>query len=407
MEEFHALFVLLCVFSNVCRVSPWQQQYGDPRSTNHVKFTGSRFTIGWNYTSDPWVSLESPAVTTTGVIFIPGRAYLIAVGPNGTLLWKTGIAPNGNAYQTNVLFDESTNLVIIGTSWVEQNTFFMIAAVDVTSGQVVWKSQQNEFYHATTLSISPFSEAVFVGGFDHHTFGAVHIKDGHLLWKRRDVKNLGLFMQTKVSHDGKTVFLPTDPWDGFEGKGRLIAYGTEWPLIKRWYADVGFTAGGLFASSWEIVFGSVGGGGGPEGDTVFAISLDNGTVLWNIPSFCNSHQTSGPSVDFEGNVYFNCGNQVISLDKKGNLRWASKIFGNATANSVTSPSLHPSGVLYFIHNNHTSLIALSTSTGDLVGSYNIENLGYLEPPILLGDSFIYLIGIFGNSIRVYSILMHV
>jgi hypothetical protein len=405
IHSVNSLLLLLFACSNVEKGFAWLQQYGDPRSSNYHEFTGSHFSVGWNYTSDAWVSLESPAVTSAGIIFLPGRAYLTAINPNGTVLWKTGIAPNGNAYQTNVLFSESYKLVVIGTSWVDQYTFFMLAAVDIASGQVVWKSQQNDFYHATTLSISPYTEAVYVGGFDHQTFGAVHIKDGRLLWKRNFVLKLGIFMQTKVSADGERVLLPTDPWDGFEGKGRLIAYGTKWPLMEHWYADVGFDAGGLFACSDEVVFGSVGEGGGPYGQSIFAIDVHNGTVLWNFHSYCRSPQTSGPSVDGDGNVYYNCGNQVISLDKIGNLRWSSAEFGNATANSVTSLSIHPHGIVYFIHNNHTMMAALSTSSGRLIRSYSIENLGYLEPPILLGDSFVYLVGLFGNSVRIHSVEM--
>ena len=390
---------------SIISTSAWLQQYGDAQSSCYAPFDGA-FAVNWNYTTDPFSSLQSPAISPDGTIFIPGRAYVMAVSVQGKLLWNTGVAPDGDAYQTNVLYLDILQLVVVGTSWVLHDNYFMLVAMDAKTGKVVWKSQHNDLFHATTLSISPLTLAVYVGGFDQQVFAGVNVKDGSLLWKQTDIPNLGIFMQTKVSGDGKVVFLPTDPFDGFSGKGRMYAYTAESPGKVLWFADVGFSAGGQFASSNDILHGSVGGGGGLYGMTIFGIAITNGSVLWNTPSCC-SGQTSGPAVDKAGNAYYNCGNRLFSVDAQGRLRWVSAPLGNATLNSVTSPAVHRSGFVFFIHNDHSTLYALSSSTGELLYTYRIPVLGYTEPPMLLGDAIIYLSGLSDNSVCVYSLRMFI
>ena len=292
----------------------WTQQYGDAFSSNYVDYQGPAYT-GWNYTTDPFVSQSSPSVSRlNGVMFYPLRAYMIALAPNGTVLWKTGVAPNGEAYLTNTVYSEVHDLVVVGASWVEQRTFFQVVAVRGSNGDVAWTSTQNNLYHATTISISTVADAVYVAGFDHSTFSGLRLADGMLLWRKPFIPDVGIFMQTKVgpapsnsamadSKSKEMVLLPTDPWDGFEGKGNLLSYGTSKPGLHLWHSNLGFTAGGLFAFSTQgMIFGRDGGGGGAQGQQMFGIHTLNGSVVFNGAGYCAS--VSGPAVDSEGYAYY-------------------------------------------------------------------------------------------------------
>ena len=227
----------------------WTQQYGDPSSSSYTQYTGDGFKPGWNFTTQPFVSQTSPCVDQYGVIYYPLRANIVAIAPSGAVKWKASVSPNGNSYLTNVLFSNRHSFVIVGSSWVEQETFFQIVALYVNNGSVAWTSTQNELYHATTMSISVNADAVYVAGYDLKSFAAVSLVDGKLIWKKANIYQVGIFMQTKVGpsvvryptgrgvveermtkggreSQQEVVLLPTDPWDGFEGKGRLFAYNS-------------------------------------------------------------------------------------------------------------------------------------------------------------------------------------
>ena len=75
--------------------------------------------------------------------------------------------------------------------------------------------------------------------------------------------------------------------------------------------------------------------------------------------------------------------------------------------STPSPSLHPKGIVYFIYSNATAsfITSLSTKDGSRIKEYSVVQLGYLEPPIIVGDSFMYLVGFLGSAIQMYPLLL--
>eukprot|EP00731_Ephydatia_muelleri_P034084 Em0047g3a len=316
-----------------------------------------------------------------------------------------GVAPDGNAYLTNVVLADWVQLVIVGASWVEGNTYLQIVALHAQNGSVAWTSLQNDLYHSTSICVSQTSNAVYLGGFDKRTFAALSLKDGSLLWENRDIYLLGLFMQTKIGSrssgvDEEVVLLPTDPFDGSGGKGRLFSYELDSSGKTYWSVDVGFDEGALFAfSTFGVIFGFDGTGGGAGGMKTFGINASRGDVIFSNFGFCNPvAQNSGPAVDIYGYAYYSCGNQAYSVYPNGSLRWISEVYGEPNPYFSISPSLHPGGLLYFIHSNESVLIALSTQDGLLHKWYEITSLPYFEPPIIVGDSMIYLFGFAESSI---------
>lgn len=89
-----------------------------------------------------------------------------------------------------------------------------------------------------------------------------------------------------------------------------------------------------------------------------------------------------------------CGNRVYSVNADGSLRWISKEYGSTPPNYgiLLPPAIHPKGYVFIIHYNHTTVLAFSTDDGSLYQSYEVPHLLYLEPPILLGNALMYLMG---------------
>ena len=95
-----------------------------------------------------------------------------------------------------------------------------------------------------------------------------------------------------------------------------------------------------------------------------------------------------------------CGNQIFSIYPNGTLKWISPPIGKYVWNFATnSPSIHPNGYIYAIHNDCTKVIAVKSKDGSLYQVYNIPDpLGFFEPPILLGQEMMYLIGFVNTSV---------
>ena len=94
---------------------------------------------------------------------------------------------------------------------------------------------------------------------------------------------------------------------------------------------------------------------------------------------------------------------MFSLTSNGSLRWLSNKFGHSTLGSVTPPSVHPHGYTYFIHQNGTVVYRLLTKDGTLDKAYVVPELGYFEPPILVGTQFMFLIGFNGNAVTILPV----
>ena len=311
MYTVYAVVVLLSLSSLLQQVAPWTQQYGDASSTNFVNYRGLAH-VGWKYTTPPYVSQTSPSVSEDGVIFYPQVVDVVAIAPNGTILWKCNVTHDEKTYLTNTVYSEQHGLVVVGAEWKK----FDVVAVHGGNGTIAWKSTHDGLFDATTISISLEADAVYIAGHENGTLIALRLKDGKILWKKGNIFDVGIFMQTKVgpafsiSHNStkQNIIVPTDPYDGIGGNGNLVSYDVSEPGNKYWNGtSIGFSAGGLFAfSNQGMIFGRDGGSGGPQSQQMFGLSSQNGTVMFNGPSYCQAtwSQVSGPAVDVEGYAYY-------------------------------------------------------------------------------------------------------
>ena len=308
MYTVYALVALLSVSTLLQQAASWTQQYGDAASTNFVNYRGPAH-VGWKYITPPYVSQTSPSVSEDGVIFYPLVTDVVAIAPNGTVLWKCSVTHYQKTYLTNTVYSEQHGLVVVAAELWDT---FDVVAVYSENGTIAWVSTQNDLFDATTISISVKADAIFIGGHEKGILSALQLKDGKILWKT-NISNVGIFMQTKVGpafskSTKQSIILPSDPFDGIGGNGNLLSYDVSKPGTKHWNTtNIGFSAGGLFAfSNQGMVFGRDGGGGGPQSQQMFGLHLQRGTVAFNGPSYCQARwsQVSGPAVDAEGYAYY-------------------------------------------------------------------------------------------------------
>ena len=394
-----AFALMIALDVNVCS-SLWYQNSGDCGATNYVNFTGKQFNTGWNYSSGASMFLyENLAVSPNGTLFtadnVGGLVGITAVSSKGKVLWRSKAL--GTGWLSNLIHDPQTSTIVVAGVNIDysNSTLFNINA---NNGKIRWGKAYSEIRTSTSLSMSNVTNAVYLGDYDNKNIIAVSLKDGSVMWNKTGLIGVYEDQPTGVSCDGKTVFLPTDVNGGgpSNGTGTIIAYAADTGK-ELWSTATNFSIYGGFACGGGILVGLVG-DLGPGGDGIFAISVADGTLLWKMDTLCKCMfygGTSGPVVDKEGNSYFSCGNQVYSIDSKGNKRWFSSIFGKEKNNTCGSwsPSLHPKGFVYFIHSNKTVMYSLSTTDGSVASIYkgSTNTTQFTYPPILVGEKFFYVV----------------
>ena len=120
------LFVVCPVFTD------WTQEYGDYMSSNYVEVLPSsdlfNVTGTWNYTNPGQYSIfyQAPAISEEGIIFMPFLKYpaydlqVIAIAPNGTRLWTAqdivGYSEIDCAaiFLTNAVYSSERGMIVIG-----------------------------------------------------------------------------------------------------------------------------------------------------------------------------------------------------------------------------------------------------------------------------------------------------
>ena len=321
---------ILCIFAPLA--ASWTQQYGNSASTNFVNYQGPPY-VGWNYSAEMSpgagsTGMGSPSVSDEGMLFYYSKNSLIALSPKGTLLWDVEVAPI-DAFDTSVtnsVYSKVHNIAVAAANWqflTNHTTYFQMVAVHAGDGSVAWKVMDSDLYDATLICLSTSADAVYVGGFDHGTFAALSLKDGSIVWKKTNIYQIGLFMQTKVGptevsaseyEDVRTqeaVLLPTDPVIGINPKaGRLFSYDVSAGLTN-WQSDLGFSFAAKFGiSNQGMVFGSDWGGILGFGKSIFGIHSRDGSHIFNSKDYCDpsargdGSYASGPAVDAEGYAYY-------------------------------------------------------------------------------------------------------
>ena len=392
-----ALALVFISSSNFCTAS-WFQSNTDCGASNYVDFSGKTFTTGWNYIA-AWDEYKKVAVARDGSLFLVAdndNERITAVSAQGKTLWKS--EPMGIFKDfVDLLYNPASSSVIV-SQILPNNTQGVLYNIDSQTGKTRWKKMYPEIQSRTRMSLSTVTNAVYLASRDNQSLVAFNLKDGSVMWKKTgQVLNVTMRQPMGVSCDGKILFLPTntnrEETPQLARKSNIVAFAAD-TGNQLWSVQTNFSEDGNLACSNNILFGTVG-TMSPGEDSIFAINIADGSLLWRIPSLCKCSfevATSGPVADKDGNAYYSCGNQVYSVDANGNKRWSSKIFGSETYNTCDAynPSIHPSGYVYFVHSKNTEMYALSTKDGSLVSTYTAEDRIFISPPALVGKELLYV-----------------
>ncbi len=206
--------------------------------------------------------------------------------------------------------------------------------------------------------------------------------DGELKWAfKGDQAGIEWPHISALSKDGKTLYFAAR-LNTEDGTLHVYALTTEGNL--KWKCKLE----GRFAPEAAM---------SPDGTTLYvAVSKTGlyavdttGTVKW---SYGYSDESSSPSVDNEGNIYFVTSGSVFSLQANGSLRWQTSI--DAIAHIGPGVSIGWDGALHAVGQHATALYALDYD-GKIM--WKKENLwAYMEPVIdINGDIYISMVG--GNN----------
>ena len=336
------LFILLYC----AKIVPgWNQQFGDPGSTNHMMINPNAkhlIKAGWNYTQ-VWnhgglFYTLGAAMSESGVLFLPylsNGLQVRAIAPNGTVLWVAGnIGSDGmcsGIYMTNTVYCREHNTVIVGWMCLYIRPLFenkgQFKSLNATDGGTVWQSPILPMSDASTISISsttlygsggydcgrnmPFakiSKTFRPSAFNRSSIFAIGLDDGKVLWTE-EVNSTACKTQTKIGRlkDGHDlVLVPIDLPPGPYDTGSLLALKCDvtgscaqaWlnKLRLSYYAQYAFSSDG-------VIFGSYGIAGNP--DLIFGLDAETGDVLFSNRGYCvPGGYPSGPAVDEQGHAYY-------------------------------------------------------------------------------------------------------
>ena len=451
-------FVLLSLLSAALfgeNLASWTQQYGDAQSTNYVApTTPVVFQSPWKVDIYPPQAFSvSSAVSDEGVLFHvcttilwSDETQLVAVSPNGTVLWsKTFYAFED--YVSDVLYSGKFNLVIIALGRPLDSqimAYIGVWALNATTGESVWEiplSSQLTYYNAPskTLSLSENTDSLFYFGSNKSKpFLIFDLNDGSLKKVSQNFpcdQNQGSWGQwlTKITNwkNGADLLLVT-----FNSTQQLMALSGKNLEQTLWKVDIP-TESGPYYSKWGTIVryafskvqGVVYGSASLRIDLgaeefhyqyyAFGVGISDGALLFNRTGYCdnvtdNTFGISPPVVDDEGYAYYSCGYQVFSIHPDGTLRWKSRPFIyplvlkrwwlRRTYYPPLVPSLHPKKKLLYTVDFHGDVIYVVSATDGTVVGVTPPLVGIQQPPILVGDSLMYVVVCIGDYDNPYTII---
>jgi outer membrane protein assembly factor BamB len=281
---------------------------------------------------------STPVTSTVGLLYpapAVGDGYLIVAGqmpPQGFLAQPTYPVVKLDVETGEELwhFEEARGQyveggVIADGTFVIGNSDGNVYALDVSTGDLVWKLETGHRVWATPLVVEGI---VYIGSMDHHLY-ALRLSDGEELWR--------------------------------------------------------FTADGAFASTPALQDGVL--YIGTFANRVYAISADDGIEIWRFPEekpgddwFWGSPAVNGDAVyavDVKGNVY--------ALNAKtGEPIWRNKLEEKEASPVRGGLALTEDGGMLLVSSENGTLYALDTAGGSRKWAAAGEGKGYVTP-IVDGD----------------------
>ena len=427
------LLLVLSVLSLPSReVGAWNQQFGDPHSTSYVA-SNVTYTADWNmnfgtsFNNEQYLQVYNPAVSEQGAIFLPLQPHgmgvsVVAINPTGKVLWQASLASECTVV-TNVLYSAPQKSVFVGcgASIPFNISFTYLYAINASSGDTLWSQYILNSTPAKLLALSESENLLFFFGVveftavkavQNYSYSCVlylKLATGESFWEDKKMYCDGLwdaygYTETKVGKINASDHLLAPIFN----QEIVVLLRTQGPGPAEWSRGVhnyeyyaNLYLGFAISEETGAAIGSVSfmpwlTGGFPNHYYMFGLQGGDGSVIFNTTGHCSNSSAivSPPALDDNGFAYYSCGQQVVSLYiSNSKLRWRSKEVTHdyKLGNPPLSPSLHiKNNLLYYVSAMGT-ISVLSMEDGGDVAEIKITNDVVVHPPILVGDSFMYLL----------------
>ena len=314
---FVACFSCVCLLLAACGKKNSASQESQP--------TGPRLKWKCN-TRD--TSLSHPALSPDGTIYVGAYRSILAVSPEGKLLWQTKLG----GVLTPVLSDD-------GAIYLSLRPGLIFGAS--RDGQLDWRPGYGLIGFAAPPALGPDTTLYY-----QNTVGDINafqpkISDKEL-WSLETFRKANLGSSPVLPGSARVGVISTDATPLVTRAGSII-------LPRQSFLD-SISPSGSHEWDLELTSGHLGQAAlsndgiiyvGDNEGVLFAAD-SSGYKKWRFDS--TGSVVGSPVIDQEGVVYFTTGNAVFALNPDGNLRWRSA--APSKSGFLTAPTLAADGTLY-------------------------------------------------------------
>jgi len=290
--------------------------------------------LKWQYKSTG-SALSHPALAPDGTIYVGTNRGLLAVSPEGKLVWET-------------TFDAANAPVVSDDGTIYLDTWHGLLFGVGRGGQIVWRPGYGmNAFHAPP-ALGPATTLYYLNG-------SADIWAFQPKTSDRDIWHLETFREGML---GAATVLPGSARAGSSSSAPLLTRGSSIILPRQNFLhsisasgqpewDLELTSGGLgpaaLANDGTIYVG--------DGAGVLYAVDPSGSMKWR---FDAAGVTGSPVIDTDGVIYFTGGGAVYAVTPDGSLKW--RFAPQPPLNVLTSPVLDADGTLYL--GGEFALIAL-------------------------------------------------
>jgi outer membrane protein assembly factor BamB len=294
----------------------------------------SGLRLKWQYKSTG-SALSHPAVAPDGTIYVGTNRGLVAVSPEGTLVWET-------------TFDAANVPVVSDDGTIYLDTWHGLLFGVNQHGQIVWRPGYGmNAFHAPP-ALGPATTLYYLNG-------SADIWAFQPKMSDRDIWHLETFREGML---GAATVLPGSARAGGSSGAPLLTRASSIILPRQNFLhsisasgnpewDLELSSGGLgqaaLANDGTIYVG--------DGAGVLYAVDPSGSVKWR---FDAAGITGSPVIDMDGVIYLTGGGAVYAVTPDGSLKW--RFAPQLPLNVLTSPVLAADGTLYL--GGEFALIAL-------------------------------------------------
>lgn len=324
-----SLSLIILLITTTLQANSLKQETYSKTSQLAPKFSW-RYFWSHRYYSRPVVAMDHTIYVTTDILYIDENPFLLAISPEGKLLWKFEL--NGRDYTIAHISEDGT--IYVGN-------YVDLYAVN--------KNGSEQWHYVFHEELSNFTK-----------------KNNELSKHKKDLLFFRSYSSLRaINLQGQLIWEYTVPFTN-NVQGQLFP-----PVIAN--------DGNIYVTESR---------GTPPSAILHALNCD-GKERWRYVTSEHDHYISSPAVDSKGNVYIYVTTGLISLDSEGKQRW--KIDFNYSLEKRYSPSIDPEDDTVYadglLPRGHVA-IAVSQD-GNIKWKIGLPGKTLCQSPVVSSDGIIY------------------